>query len=417
MKRSIEAGTCLMIIMVLGACSGRDDLQADHSFRTFEENGILVAVTSSIPKYDAPLFTFEEVLQLRQDEDRPETLMYQAGMFIRGDDGRFYVTDRGNSRIAVFGADGAFSHSFGRDGEGPGEFRSPMLMYVRDGEACIFDAMLRRTSIFGTDGTFKRTLTSPRSTSMTMYLYPLPDERLVQFSINLIRDDPEEMKLQYIVTTLTTAGDTLGLVESAAIGMGRSVPLPRYRTSVTADRYFGTQSIAMYYPGFGTMAYRTDEPVIHWHGLDGHLTREIRLELDPEPVTDEEKRGIQRELQAGIDNAEDERRKAIAEAERRHALIPDVKAFWDNAGIDDYGYYWIRRFPDYTSQAPLEEQCPRYRLLSPEGEYLGDVEYPIPNAWSSRGMMLALEEDETTGEMIHLVYRMIPAVRGFRYPD
>lgn len=44
--------------------------------------------------------------------------------------GRIYVLDRGNYRVSVFDADGGFITSWGRQGEGPGEFPDPRWIAV-----------------------------------------------------------------------------------------------------------------------------------------------------------------------------------------------------------------------------------------------------------------------------------------------
>ena len=47
-----------------------------------------------------------------------------------GPNGQIFVLEFSTDRILVFSGDGEFVRSFGRSGEGPGEFRSPMAGYV-----------------------------------------------------------------------------------------------------------------------------------------------------------------------------------------------------------------------------------------------------------------------------------------------
>ena len=138
------------------------------------------------------------------------------------------------------------------------------------------------------------------------------------------------------------------------------------------------------------------------------------MDLTPESVTDEERGAIQRLLQKRIDEADDMWRPVYVEA-KKQALIPDVKTYWSGVGIDEYGYHWIGRHTDYTAPDPYAEPG-RYMLLSPEGEYLGEFQNPESRGGRSRGHFLSIREDEETGEMHYIVYRMVPAVEGFVYP-
>ena len=44
---------------------------------------------------------------------------------VMNDDGNIYILDAGNCRVQKFDSEGKFLASFGREGQGPGEFNSP----------------------------------------------------------------------------------------------------------------------------------------------------------------------------------------------------------------------------------------------------------------------------------------------------
>ncbi len=70
-------------------------------------------------------------------------------------DGRFYVLDSKSYNVNVFSASGRRIRTFGRQGEGPGEFSSPTELSV-DGNRVVVGESNRRISIFDTTGTFQR---------------------------------------------------------------------------------------------------------------------------------------------------------------------------------------------------------------------------------------------------------------------
>lgn len=69
--------------------------------------------------------------------------------------GEIFVSSSGDNRIAVFGPDGAFRRSFGREGDGPGELQRPMHLSIGpDGLLYVPEYLNDRISVFRQDGTF-----------------------------------------------------------------------------------------------------------------------------------------------------------------------------------------------------------------------------------------------------------------------
>jgi len=83
-----------------------------------------------------------------------------------GPDGHVYVVDSDNSRVQVFGPDGAFLRTWGSncnlatatgclDAEGRGQFQEPWSIAVaRDGRIYVADTWNHRIQVFDSDGTF-----------------------------------------------------------------------------------------------------------------------------------------------------------------------------------------------------------------------------------------------------------------------
>jgi len=84
--------------------------------------------------------------------------------------------------------------------------------------------------------------------------------------------------------------------------------------------------------------------------------------------------------------------------------------------IDDTGYLWL---PSPESAEAQEAAGGRmlYRLLSPEGEYLGDMRFPPVSLRIEHGYASGIVTDEETGDKIPTVWRLIPSAEGFKYPE
>lgn len=77
---------------------------------------------------------------------------YGTMLFDVDADGNVYVLDGGNFRVLVFDADGNFVRTFGRQGQGPGEFLNPFRFAFAGGRLVIEDINLARFSAFDPQG-------------------------------------------------------------------------------------------------------------------------------------------------------------------------------------------------------------------------------------------------------------------------
>ena len=84
----------------------------------------------------------------------PGKLQQPIGVVVAAS-GEIFVSSSGDNRIVVFGPEGAFRRSFGREGDGPGELQRPMHLSIGpDGLLYVPEYLNDRISIFRQDGTF-----------------------------------------------------------------------------------------------------------------------------------------------------------------------------------------------------------------------------------------------------------------------
>lgn len=80
-------------------------------------------------------------------------LLHQVADAIRLADGRIAVLNAGSHEVRLYGADGTYLGSIGREGDGPGEFRSPARLRHRGGDTvAVVDEGLRRTTALTLEG-------------------------------------------------------------------------------------------------------------------------------------------------------------------------------------------------------------------------------------------------------------------------
>ena len=78
--------------------------------------------------------------------------------------GRVYVADDLNHHVVVFGPDGRFIATVGREGSGPGEFTHPWRVRVDANDTVfVWDMGAARMSVFGPDLRYRRSFATPPS--------------------------------------------------------------------------------------------------------------------------------------------------------------------------------------------------------------------------------------------------------------
>ena len=86
------------------------------------------------------------------------------------DSGNIYVLDAGNCRVQTLDPEGKFLDSFGREGQGPGEFNSPTSLDIdAEGNLIIADRRARKIQIFSKEGSLLKTITMTKNPISRVY--------------------------------------------------------------------------------------------------------------------------------------------------------------------------------------------------------------------------------------------------------
>jgi hypothetical protein len=409
---------------VIAACGGENRPGTGHTFRTVAEDGVTVAVNEGGPRYREELFDYELLLALQEDE-REESLLFNPNRFLLGDDGRYYVADSGNDRIAVFDEQGRYHHAIGRRGSGPGEFRTFLLEEAREGVVTAFDLSNGTFNRFTTAGRLieSRGLAQDRIRAATIFsCRRLSGERLLMLVSDVNPQDIENLERFALRLLLKgDAGDTLWTVRTPEVKvmeyvpvtiLGRSVPLP---TPIP----FGPSPTAV---------IATDGTIVVSLGLASELEvyspgegliRRLRLGLPLEPPSEADRRSLEEGLRRSIANRTgpaDDAIRQIAQAQLENLHYPEFKAPWGSLDIDENGAIWLETITG-SAFAEQADTTHIFHVVSPEGEYLGLTTTPKAGwATPSRGRLLVRRTDPASGGAILEVYAIRPRVAGLVYP-
>lgn len=252
------------------------------------------------------------------------------------DAGNIYVLDRMAAEIRVFGPDGEHLRTFGSKGEGPGELMGTHGMTLGpEGHLWVPDHATHRFTVFDTTGEVVDT----HRVEFLIYGYLWhgafgPDDRLVDRGLDY---RPEEERRDEILRALdfeTGAVDTFPFPEPPE---GWEYPSFRFEGDQrgTTMRIPFTRGQLWRLDGRGHVWFGMGEEYrIHKRTLEGDTLRVLTGDLEPVPVTDEERAGAVERVRAFRDR--------IGGGEADLSRIPDTRAPLQGLSFDDRGRLWVQ---------------------------------------------------------------------------
>lgn len=358
--------------------------------------GITHTVTS------APLEPGQWTLVAQRDIQPPEldaAELFDPGDIAIADDGSILVADQKPTVIKVFDAQGRFLRAMGREGEGPGEFRSAYIA-VRGDTLVVQDARNARATTFNW-----RTgeLLSERRTSCCYYS-PIGidgDGRVLVRSIMSAPDSTLENTQGFVRFPLNGAdADTLFAVER------QGTPEAKPWLVRDGDRMVMSVGVPMQ-PRLTFAVDPTRGLLTGWSGdyvlrasTDGRDTVALfGRPPSPSAISDAEKQSI---VDARVASMQSDNFAGVSEQVLRTAFdpaaIPDSRPAYETFTVDAAGRTWVRRVAD-----PSDSSTTAFDLFDAEGRWLDIVRVPAagwtatawgPSAWGRDAIAVVIEGED-----------------------
>jgi len=370
----------LTIILIGWASVTIPGSQPSWKGKIVTENGVKVVKNPSEPLYGELILQLEEDLSIGSEKDNN----YYFPKGITGlnvdEGGNIYVSDFGNTRVQQFDKTGKFIRTFGRKGQGPGEFQFPAgLQFDIEKNLCVFDS--RRIHIFARNGVFKNKIS---------------------------------MKTVPNYGFLTAKGTIFGTVQ-----IGFEADDPR-EAVIKLDREGGSpQTIANFYA-----EHKASHNSIVWHsyssrviispvdsssfcyGLstnyrifvadgEGKTILILEKEEKPLPITSKEKDLVKKgpiagEWRSGRPNL------------REELLFPDHRPYFSRILADGAGRIYIVRFKSILDQTPDT----MIDVFSRDGHYLYQTKTSFTPNIIKDGAIYEIRESKETGDYKIIRYKI-----------
>ncbi len=379
-------------ILTLSACSTANDRSKADGWSVTDSAGVTIVLNTrdSVPYGCVTIEVQPDVTIPRigsRDKTTPDLYGVTGGAVLR--DGEIVLLNSGTQQLLFFAPDGTYERATGGPGRGPGEFMSPSWLGRSDGETgsdtlFVWDDRLARLSTFNGTGEF---LESHQVGGNPMSGPPAPAGRFSDGSF-LVIPGPlmfigetkgvtrfKEVYQRYDPGTNQTRKLAVGRSSEIVAGMGPVYSLP-----------FGKRTWTLA-SGDALLVADNGEAEMRFYDMEGGLSRVVRWESPPQPVTDEDKRHY--EQQAAAQRRPGAPKQLSMQFAAARPRFSSIYRDWE-------GWFWVRTF------APAWEPPGDWLLFNPDGRLECRAESPARMGMLevARDYLLAVQRNELDEESV-----------------
>ena len=324
-------------------------------------DGVTVVKNPEDPKFGQINPDLVENLVIGNDEDE-NFQFYRVSVVTLDSEENIYVLDSGNCRVQKFDRDGRYLLTYGRKGQGPGEFTNPSAFYV-DGRKYLYVSEARKIEVFDESGRYKKSIALENSIQEFFI------DKHGNIVTHCIVSDGEGSKKRIIklspegkiLETLAEFSDVRA-VRNREEG-GRTVTFKAYHQYNYWPYIYPVDANSFVY------AYPSDYK-IYITESDGGLRMVLEKEAVPIPISREEKESIMN----GIESRAGERGiKLTKEVLEAACQFPPHRPFFHRILVDERGRIYVRE-----ARSVLERsEGVLFDVFGKDGFYLYRLELPF----------------------------------------
>ncbi|MCJ7485398.1 MAG: 6-bladed beta-propeller [Candidatus Aminicenantes bacterium] len=357
MRPSLSTGRAVFLTLVLVfllPILGFPQKPPDWKGKIEKEGDVVVVKNPNKPLHGAGVFSLEQDLAIGGEESADYVFAEISSVAV-SDDGTIYVLDQKDMNVKVFDRDGKFLRTFGKAGEGPGEFSTPMSIHCAARDEILVVDMSRRLSFFKLSGEFVRTVSAG-----SLYLMDARPDSAGNFFVYLIFR--EEANGRYELRKVDGELKDLFVVESSPLsnserdGFNPFFPILRWALL----------------PGDRVVCGWAEKYEFRVHDAAGRIVRKIQMDPDPVPISKEDI---------------DERTKGAPPALKQTMKIPKHYPAFRYFVTDDEDRIYV-----LTWERPPDRKGFYFDVFDRDGRYIVRTVLPVIMPLIRKGRLYAAEE-------------------------
>jgi hypothetical protein len=333
--------------------------------------------------------TLKHDLTLGEDNENPDYTFSVLNYFAVDNQGNIFVMDQKENKVKIFSPSGRLLSSFGRKGQGPGEFQTPaQIGFDREGNLYVHEYLGRRLQYFSRNGKWIRDLSFAGMDLM-----------------DVLMDSRGNLYAQNVTRNATSTRFELNRFDAGIHPLAIIAALEWTRTKLIDMAEMGWPRLYSCLNTQDELVWaKSTEYVIHIHAPDGKPVREIIRDHPPMEVTATAKAQFNR-LVDTLD-----RKSALPMPKRTYVFpkyFPAIQALF----ADDEGRIFVRTY----DRNPSEENL--YDVFNADGTFVARFGLPEREEAmvSKKGRLYAIIRDRLEGDYLlkrySMTWHMEPAVK------
>ena len=324
-------------------------------------------VNPSTPSAGTVDASLEELFHLGGFSEADEEFFGVVGNAILGAGGETYLLDEQLCEVRVFGAEGQYLFSFGREGEGPGEFRQAQdLLLLPSGKIGVIYGQQNRLATYGLDGSIgEDTRLLPDGVRFAFLIGAQSRDGLM-----VIQQHATEITDDEIISTMSMVGlDAGGIVTHTYLSETGTTKRqgPGISISINSDDY--ANAWVLLDGGLLAINQSADEYRIEILDADGELVRTITRDYETLRRSDEEMERMERERR--------ERAEQSGELVDGEDIDP-VYSVIQSMHVGPDGQLWVMTGRGRFGEGVPEDTLGTFDVFDSEGRFVRQVSFDVP---------------------------------------
>lgn len=323
---------------------------------TIEEvDGVTIVKNPKEPIYDEDVFVLEEELSIGEAEGREEYMFSRIRSVAVDDEERIYILDTTEAHVKVFDQKGKYIRTIGRDGQGPGEFQSPLVLSITSQNELVVEDFTNRLSFFSLEGEFKRNLLTAKTGALGIDMDS--EGNIIATVIVREKENP-----RYEIKKFDSELNYLHSLGSSPLPSVTRNGFNPFMPSIRSDINYNDQIVTGY----------PEKYEIEIFDKSGNMIRKIIKDYDPIEISEEEKKEATESMPPDI-----------------KLTIPRYHAAYRWLITDDEGRIFVRTF-----ERVVNGEDYYHDIFDEEGRYIAKIPLGFfPRIWKNK-KLYTIEEDE-----------------------
>lgn len=356
--------------------------------KTYEEDQVTVLKNPQEPLYGEISLELEVDLIIGDENEFP---FYNRGIHADVDShGNIFILDIEKCCVFSFNKEGKYMNSFGKRGQGPGEFERPLLLYL-DPEDLIYVNEIYEIDVFNSAGEYIRSI---KSQDFIAYQFR------VTLNGNIFAERPSfsstNKTLDFIL--YDSVGNLIKKVCSFPSKRQPRIPGIEIQTLIFPMLWSGTLNEELSFYGYSD-SYR-----FYIIDQQGETVRIIEKDEKPVPITKSLRKEFLNDLEIGYkeQGVSSDKIKWALDRVKSELEFPEHMPYYYKVLADDKGRIYVQKIDSVFNKNELES----FDLFNSIGYYLYKVKIPLRPSLIRNGYLYKIKHEEETGYKKFIRYKI-----------